>query len=70
MLERSGILVGGDPNEFYYQTIHVAIQRDGDVYRVLDVLAREVGSAASSRTGRRPSRTSRTAWASGKKERA
>jgi len=42
-LERSGILVGGDPNEFYYQTIHPAIQRDGDVYRVLDVLAREVG---------------------------
>ena len=42
-LERSGILVGGDPNEFYYQTIHPAIQRDGDVMQVLDVLAREVG---------------------------
>jgi glycerophosphoryl diester phosphodiesterase len=42
-LERSGILAGGDPNEFYYQTVHAAIQRDGDVYRVLDVLAREVG---------------------------
>ena len=26
-----------------YQTIHSAIERDGDVYRVLDVLAREVG---------------------------
>jgi glycerophosphoryl diester phosphodiesterase len=42
-LERSGILVGGDPNEFYYQTIHSAIQRDGDVMRVLDVLAKDVG---------------------------
>jgi glycerophosphoryl diester phosphodiesterase len=42
-LERSGILVGGDPAEFYYQTIHTAIKRDGDVMRVLDVLARDVG---------------------------
>ncbi len=42
-LERAGILVGGDPNEFYYQTIHPAIHRDGDVMRVLDVLARQVG---------------------------
>ena len=42
-LERSGILAGGDPDEFYYQTIHSAIQRDGDVMRVLDVLAKEVG---------------------------
>jgi glycerophosphoryl diester phosphodiesterase len=42
-LERSGILAGGDPDEFYYQTIHSAIQRDGDVMRVLDVLAKDVG---------------------------
>jgi glycerophosphoryl diester phosphodiesterase len=42
-LERSGILVGGDPNEFYYQTIHPAIKREGDVMKVLDVLARDVG---------------------------
>jgi len=42
-LERSGILVGGDPNEFYYQTIHSAIKREGDVFKVLDVLAKDVG---------------------------
>lgn len=42
-LERSGILVGGNLNEFYYQTIHSAIERDGDVMKVLDVLARQVG---------------------------
>ena len=28
---------------FYYQTIHPAIKRDGDVMNVLDVLAHEVG---------------------------
>jgi glycerophosphoryl diester phosphodiesterase len=42
-LERSGILPGGNPDEFYYQTIHSAIKRDGDVLHVLDVLARDVG---------------------------
>ena len=42
-LERSGILVGGDPAEFYYQTFRPAIRRDGDVMKVLDVLARDVG---------------------------
>ena len=42
-LERSGILVGGNNAEFYYQTIHPAIKRDGDVMKVLDVLARDVG---------------------------
>jgi glycerophosphoryl diester phosphodiesterase len=42
-LERSGILVGGDNAEFYYQTIHPAIKREGDVMKVLDVLAQDVG---------------------------
>ena len=42
-LERSGILVGGNLAEFYYQTIHSAIKREGDVMKVLDVLAQDVG---------------------------
>ena len=41
-LERSGILGDGD-NGFYFQTFDSAITRDGDLMRVLDVLAREVG---------------------------
>ncbi len=41
-LERSGILADGS-NGFYYQTIDSAIKRDGDVMKVLDVLARGVG---------------------------
>ena len=41
-LERSGILADGN-NGFYYQTIEPAIRRDGDVMRVLDVLAQDVG---------------------------
>ena len=41
-LERSGILADGN-NGFYYQTFDSAIRRDGDVMRVLDVLARDVG---------------------------
>ncbi|MCU0735196.1 MAG: glycerophosphodiester phosphodiesterase [Methylotetracoccus sp.] len=41
-LERSGILADGD-NGFYYQTFDAAITREGDVMRVLDVLARDVG---------------------------
>lgn len=40
-LERSGVLADGD-NGFYYQSFDAAIQRDGDVLRVLDVLARQV----------------------------
>jgi glycerophosphoryl diester phosphodiesterase len=40
-LERSGLLADGD-NGFYYQTIDAAITREGDVMRVLDVLARDV----------------------------
>ena len=30
-------------NGFYYQTIDQAIKRDGDLYKVLDVLAKDVG---------------------------
>ena len=41
-LERSGILADGD-NGFYFQTVDAAIRREGDVMRVLDVLARDVG---------------------------
>ena len=41
-LERSGLLADGD-NGFYFKTIDAAITREGDVMRVLDVLAREVG---------------------------
>jgi glycerophosphoryl diester phosphodiesterase len=41
-LERSGILADGN-NGFYFQTFDSAISREGDVYRVLDVLAQEVG---------------------------
>jgi len=41
-LERSGILADGN-NGFYYQTIDSAIRREGDVMKVLDVLARDVG---------------------------
>lgn len=41
-LERSGHLADGG-NGFYYQTFDAAIKREGDVMRVLDVLAREVG---------------------------
>jgi glycerophosphoryl diester phosphodiesterase len=42
-LERSGILADSDSKEPYYQTTRPAIKRDGDVMRVLDVLARDVG---------------------------
>ena len=41
-LERSGILADGN-NGFSYQTIDSAITREGDVMKVLDVLARDVG---------------------------
>jgi glycerophosphoryl diester phosphodiesterase len=41
-LERSGILADGH-NGFYYQTIDSAIRREGDVMKVLDVLAKQVG---------------------------
>jgi glycerophosphoryl diester phosphodiesterase len=41
-LERSGILADGS-NGSYYQTIDAAIAREGDVLRVIDVLAQDVG---------------------------
>ena len=41
-LERSGILADGN-NGSYYQTIDAAITREGDVLRVIDVLAQDVG---------------------------
>jgi glycerophosphoryl diester phosphodiesterase len=41
-LERSGILADGD-NSFYYQTFDSAIAREGDILRVVDVLAQQVG---------------------------
>jgi len=41
-LERSGRLADLDGN-FYYQTIEPAISREGDLMRVIDVLAKDVG---------------------------
>jgi glycerophosphoryl diester phosphodiesterase len=41
-LERSGILADGN-NGFYYQTIDSAIDREGDLYEVIDTLAQDVG---------------------------
>ncbi len=41
-LERSGILADGN-NGFYLQTFDSAIKREGDLMRVLDVLANDVG---------------------------
>ena len=41
-LERSGLL-GTLNNNFYYQTIEPAISREGDLMRVIDVLAQDVG---------------------------
>ena len=41
-LERSGILADGN-NGFYFQTFDSAIKREGDVMRVLHVLAQDVG---------------------------
>ena len=41
-LERSGILADGN-NGFYYQTFDSAIHRDGDLYKVIDALAKDVG---------------------------
>jgi glycerophosphoryl diester phosphodiesterase len=42
-LERSGILAAGVANDFYYQTIYPAIKREGDMMKVLHVLAKDVG---------------------------
>ncbi len=41
-LERSGILADGN-NGFYYQSFDSAITREGDMMRVLDVLAKRIG---------------------------
>jgi glycerophosphoryl diester phosphodiesterase len=41
-LERSGILADGN-NGFYYQTFDSAIKREGDVFKALDVMARQIG---------------------------
>ncbi len=41
-LERSGVLATGKSG-WYYQTINSAIQREGDMMQVLDVLTKEVG---------------------------
>lgn len=41
-LERSGILADGN-NGFYFQTVDSALKREGDVMKVLDVLAKDVG---------------------------
>jgi glycerophosphoryl diester phosphodiesterase len=42
-LERSGVLALRAPDEFYYQTVTPAIAREGDTFKLLDVLARDVG---------------------------
>lgn len=41
-LERAGVLADGN-NGFYYQTIDPALKREGDMMRVLDVLAKQIG---------------------------
>jgi len=41
-LERSGILADGN-NGFYYQTVDSALTSEGEMLRVLDVLAKDVG---------------------------
>ena len=46
-LERSGPLAGG--GGYYYQSVNPAINNDGDIFTMLDVLARKVGIRASSR---------------------
>jgi glycerophosphoryl diester phosphodiesterase len=40
-LERSGLLATG--GGYYYQSVTAAIDNDGDTYRMLDVLAKDVG---------------------------
>lgn len=44
-LERSGLLrdAAGPPPTYYYQSIAAVIDNEGDMYTVLDVLARDVG---------------------------
>ncbi len=45
-LERSGVLATLNSNDFYYQTVTPAITREGDLMRVIDVLAQDVGVRA------------------------
>jgi glycerophosphoryl diester phosphodiesterase len=59
-LERSGILADGN-NGFYFASFDSAITREGDTFRALDVLARDVGIIGIFRPPL-PSRTTRTAW--------
>ncbi len=40
-IERSGLLAGG--GGWYYQTVAESIDHDGDMYELLDVIARDVG---------------------------
>ena len=42
-LERSGVLALRPSDAFYYQTVTPAIKREGDAFKLLDVLARDVG---------------------------
>jgi glycerophosphoryl diester phosphodiesterase len=42
-LERSGVFATLPPDEFYYQTVVPGIKREGDLFKVIDVLARQVG---------------------------
>jgi glycerophosphoryl diester phosphodiesterase len=42
-LERSGLLSGSDHGGYYYTSIANVTNNDGDVYNLLDVLARDVG---------------------------
>ena len=37
----------GSDSEFYYQTVRPAFKREGDVMKVLDVLAKDVGVRGS-----------------------
>jgi len=41
-LERSGVLADGG-NGFYFQTFDAAIKQEGDVFQVLEVLAKDIG---------------------------
>jgi glycerophosphoryl diester phosphodiesterase len=42
-LERSGPLATTGRTDYYYQSITPAIDNDGDTFKLLDVLARQVG---------------------------
>ena len=42
-LERSGRLADSDHGGWYYQSINGVVNREGDILRTLDVLAKDVG---------------------------